>query len=298
MTLTAFLLILVSVFLHAGWNFLSKAHRPSAAFYLVLNGSSLLYLWPFLLFSNIRWCGLPGAFWMLFAASSAFEVLYSVGLFRAYRQGDISLVYPLARAIPVLLVAAVTMLFGLGKMPGAAALAGMAMVSFGCLILPQKSLLHTDWKCFLTPALGAVLMAAVGTTGYTIVDSQATKLLASEAGSGRFMTAGAYMCMVNAAITLGLGICVVSSRRETAEFVKRSLRSPYPYLCGIFSTAAYLLVLVAMRFVTNVSYLQAFRQMSLPLGVAAGAFLLHERMTGAKIAGIILIAAGLVMTVL
>ena len=34
---TAFLLILFSVFLHAGWNFLSKANRPSKAFFMLAN---------------------------------------------------------------------------------------------------------------------------------------------------------------------------------------------------------------------------------------------------------------------
>ena len=36
MTWIAFLLILISVFLHAGWNLLLKGHRPSLAFCLLL----------------------------------------------------------------------------------------------------------------------------------------------------------------------------------------------------------------------------------------------------------------------
>ena len=40
MSWTAFFLVLVSVFLHAGWNFLSKSGRPSAAFYLVMSMTS------------------------------------------------------------------------------------------------------------------------------------------------------------------------------------------------------------------------------------------------------------------
>ena len=35
MTLTAFLLVFLSVFLHAIWNFLSKKTNPSGAFYLL-----------------------------------------------------------------------------------------------------------------------------------------------------------------------------------------------------------------------------------------------------------------------
>jgi len=53
-----------------------------------------------------------------------------------------------------------------------------------------------------------------------------------------------------------------------------------------------------MGFVSNVSYLQAFRQMSLPLGVFAGIWFLKERFTLPKIIGTVLVVAGLIMTVI
>ena len=62
----------------------------------------------------------------------------------------------------------------------------------------------------------------------------------------------------------------------------------------MFSSSAYALILLAMGFVTNVSYIQAFRQMSLPLGVLAGVFILKEPCSQAKLIGIILIVAGLI----
>ena len=66
----------------------------------------------------------------------------------------------------------------------------------------------------------------------------------------------------------------------------------------MFYTAAYLLVLAAMGMVSNVSFLQAFRQMSLPLGVAAGIFFLHEKVSGPKLAGTFLVVCGLILTVI
>ena len=53
-----------------------------------------------------------------------------------------------------------------------------------------------------------------------------------------------------------------------------------------------------MGLVTNISFLQVFRQMSLPLGVAAGILILHEKVSVPKIVGTALIVCGLVMTVL
>ena len=88
---------------------------------------------------------------------------------------------------------------------------------------------------------------------------------------------------------------VVSIRREREEFRRLFLRSVYPVLAGICSSCAYGLILFAMAYVTNVSYIQAFRQMSLPLGFFAGVLILKESHGTPKVFGIILIVLGLIM---
>ena len=50
-----------------------------------------------------------------------------------------------------------------------------------------------------------------------------------------------------------------------------------------------------MQFVDNVSYIQAFRQFSIPLGAFLGILLLHEKTTKPKLAGLILIIIGLIL---
>ena len=56
------------------------------------------------------------------------------------------------------------------------------------------------------------------------------------------------------------------------------------------------MVLVAMGMVSNVSYIQAFRQLSLPIGVMLGIILLHEKVTLPKIIGVSTLLAGLMLT--
>ena len=53
-----------------------------------------------------------------------------------------------------------------------------------------------------------------------------------------------------------------------------------------------------MGFVTNVSFVQAFRQLSLPLGVFAGIVFLKESPAKPKLLGVALIVLGLILTVL
>jgi uncharacterized membrane protein len=57
------------------------------------------------------------------------------------------------------------------------------------------------------------------------------------------------------------------------------------------------MILMAMPLVTNVSFVQAFRQVSLPLCALAGVVLLHEKMTIPRFSGLLLIFSGLVLSV-
>ncbi len=295
MSWTAFFLVLVSVFLHAGWNFLSKSGRPSAAFYLVMSMTSATIWLPFFLFSGLDAGKLPFSFWLYWIGSGVCEVLYVLGLFKAYSKCDISMAYPLARALPVLMVAAVTIVFGIGRIPGAAALAGMVVVSAGCLLMPLRSLREFSLKSYLNPAIGAILLAAAGTTGYTVLDSMALPLFREAARDSALVGCGAYLFGIEAMLAIGLGWYVARRRRERAEFRRLFLKSAYPSLAGIFASGCYILILLAMGHVTNVSFIQAFRQMSLPLGVLAGIFILKESHAPVKLIGIGLVIAGLVM---
>ena len=296
MTLTAFLLIFVSVFLHAGWNFISKKSTPSAAFYMLSSATAALIWFGFFLHSGIPCSALPGRFWWILAFSWFGEMLYCIGLAYGYRRGDISLVYPLGRSLPVLLTAAVTISFGLGKTPDAFALGGMALISIGCLFLPLKSFREFHWKTYCTPLLFFVLLIAAGVTVYTIFDSEAAKILKElpDNHDSRLVTSLFYLFLVESGLAAVLGLFVLTQKQERAEFKRLFLKTPWPHITGVFSSSAYALILLAMPLVTNVSYIQAFRQMRLPLGVLAGVFILKEACGQVKLFGIILIVIGLI----
>lgn len=299
MTLVAFILIFYSAFSHAGWNFLCKSHRPSPSFMLVLNTSSALCLLPFFAMLKIQWCDLPHSFWYAFACSVVANAVYGFGLALAYRYGDISISYPLSRALPVLLTALITALFHLGKTPSAIAYCGLFILFLGCVFLPQRTIQDLSLKNFLTPALIPICVAAMGTTCYTISDSVSTKIFAAHSPSSVLVVCGSYyfILKIGMCITQLASLLLWDGKKNWKEIVQ-NYTSPFPYLAGIFNCIAYLLVLIAYNNVTNVSYVQAFRQMGLPLGVFAGVYFLHEKLSYMKIIGITLIVLGLVLTIL
>ncbi len=299
MTSIAFGLILISVFFHAGWNFLSKKCVPSLAFYAIASTTATLLWLPGFLCSSRRLAELPGEFWWLWLASVAGEVAYFFGLANAYRRYDISLVYPMARALPVLLTALATVAAGIGAVPGVGALAGMAVVSAGCLLMPLARWRDLRLRSYRNIVLVFILLAAAGTTGYTVIDSMAMAILRRSSGQAfGIVDSMFYLFLIEGGLAAGLLIGSRLSRVERAEFRRLFGRSAAPMLSGLFASSAYLLVLAAMGFVSNVSYVQAFRQMSLPLGVLAGILFLHEKPGAPRLAGIALVVTGLVVVAL
>ena len=298
MTWIAFFLILASVVLHAGWHFLSKSRQPTCAFFLLVSASDFLFTLPFALHSGLELTNLPPRFYWLALGGGLSGTLCDLGLSTAYRKTEVSLAYPLARALPVLFTAALTIALGLGARPGPLALTGMVVLFAGCLLMPLVRFSDFRPASYWNPALGGILIAALGTTGYTIFDSQALKLVAQYGNTSELGGAIGYMALRESILFSGLALYILPQRNQRSCFTRALFRQWHPYLAGVFAALAYVLILLAMRQVTNVSYVQAFRQLSLPLGVLLGVLILKERCTLSKLLGMCLVVAGLILTAL
>ena len=88
-----------------------------------------------------------------------------------------------------------------------------------------------------------------------------------------------------------------ANRQDLLAFRDRKLLKQ-GILAGIFASFSYLLVLCAMNYVANVTYVQVFRQLGLPIGMVLGVLILKEHCTLNKIIGLILILTGLIISVL
>jgi drug/metabolite transporter (DMT)-like permease len=298
MTITAILLITLSAFIHAFWNFLSKRQNPSTAFFLIASIVSAILIAPLL---AVYRDGLPyftTADWILVVATGICQALYYVGLSGAYRNGDLSLAYPLARALPVLWVALVSLALGRGSQIGALAFTGFIAVSAGCLILPLPTFGELKLKHYLNICCLFAALAALGTTGYTLIDDQVLRNLRSAAGMplAKTQITLLFMAFENISLTFALAIYVCLNRSDFG-ILRSTWKSTWLTAgsAGLMMTGAYGLVLLAMAFVTNVSYVSAFRQMSLPIGVFLGMIVHREPRYIPRLAGLAVILAGLVM---
>jgi drug/metabolite transporter (DMT)-like permease len=298
MTLPAAILLLISASMHATWNLFSKRENPSAAFMLVANILGTLCLLPVVfLFGDII-ANLPGRVWGYLLLTGLCQMVYYIGLVGAYQAGDLSVAYPLLRAMPVLLVAAFTQLLGRGALLSIWAILGMTLVVAGCLIIPIQHFSEVRGANYWNLACLFALVAALGTTGYSLIDSEALRLLRLSVNNtyGSLALPIVYSLLEDLSLISLLALFVLlrkSERQALLRLEHGSLRQAA--LVGVNIVLAYTLVLFAMTMVTNVSYVVAYRQLSIPLGALLGVIVLKEPPYLPKFMGVAVAFVGLVL---
>ncbi len=302
MGLLPFLLIMSSTLLSVSWNTLAKKSHMTVAFYAVVCLTSNMLWWHVFFWTPLPIREFPMRFWLLLLASAAFDFCYCFGMVGAYRRMDMSAAYPMMRALPILLTAAGTALFGVGRELSVVAVLGMFVAFTGCLTMPLNRFSDFSIRSYMNWGIFFLLLNAMGTSGYTIVDSVAQRELfetAAAAGVGKpvvSMTFNVLRGGVIAAAMTAYALLRGEERRVWLGFFRE--RNWMPVFAGLFSSSTYVLLLIATNYVDNVSYIQIFRQLGMVFSLPAGVFILREKCTLTKVAGVALILSGMIMTVI
>jgi drug/metabolite transporter (DMT)-like permease len=293
MTLTAVVLLTLSAILHATWNFLTKRSLASAAFFVIallpvsLITSPALYLY----FATVQ--TLPLTFWLLVVGTGFFEAIYVLGLGRAYRLGDMSLAYPLVRALPILLVVVISVALGRGEALSVLGVSGMFLVTVGCLMLPLQTFKGWRVKSYFTPVMFWIVVTAFAVAGYTVVDDVAIRFLRQALPVTQSTVLYTFFQASSTILFLLLYLLF-----DRAERVVKLRNIPVACVVGLLSSLTYALVLAALAFVKDVSYANAFRQLSIPIGALLGMWLAKEPRYFPKLTGIATMLIGLILIML
>lgn len=284
--------------MHAGWNFISKRRSPSLAFFFVTAVFATLTISPILIIHREVLKGVPTAVWALVLATGIAQMVYFFGLAGAYRRGDISLAYPLARALPVLLVATISLRWGNSGQIGPLGLLGMALITVGCIILPLRHWQQLSLRAYQDVVVLMALVAAIGTTGYTLIDDEALRQLRAALPLPNTQVTLLFIALQTSSTAVMLGLATLLSPTERVQLRqlwhnRTLLRTSL--VTGVVIMATYGLVLAAMAYVTNVSYVAAFRQLSIPIGAVLGLTLQQEPRYPPKLLGIGIVSLGLVL---
>ncbi len=286
MSLFSVYLLIVSTFMHAGWNLLAKQNGSQAAFFrrmmLLIAAAGAVPAWlggdmAFLTDTRVLVCGL---------ASGLFGGLYFVFLAEAYRMSDFSTVYPLARALPVLLVALGDLAWG--RYPTVQGWLGILLVFFGCLLAPLDTFRYLRRQDYLNLSFLMMLLTALCTVGYTLLDKYASEVIPA----GPQYAAG-YGYLFFAASFVSYEVLWRLRLRNQQPSDAPGWRKP---LCaGVLCFAAYWLVLWVYQTSANASYVVAFRQFSIVIGVLLASLVLKERGFRVRLTGTLAITSGLIL---
>jgi len=298
MTITAILLIVLSAFLHAGWNLVSKKEVPSISYFFLANlFGSLLFL-PMVFIHWQMYFLFPIQVWIYVYISGACLSLYFYSLAKTFQSGDLSIVYPLVRSVPVLIVPVFSFIIGTGHKISLQSYGGMMLIVIGCFLLPMAQIKKVQIRDYVNSTVGFALLAAIGTAGYNIADDQALRYLRADSHidlSNFELTTLYFFAEAISSFACLLVIILMTKKNRRDLLIKIRTKKKNTALLGVAIFMTYTLVLTSMAYVNNVSYVVAFRQLSIPLGAIAGVLILKEPFYRAKAIGVCVLLVGLIL---
>ena len=265
--------VLTAALVHAIWNAIAHGIKDQLLAFGLIGVGGIAVAIPLVIISPLP----HKSCWPYLLASVAIHVLYNLGLMRAYRYGEFSQVYPLARGTSPLVVTILAALF-VHERPSPVQLAGVLVVSTGLAVLVLGG---------RRPGRAAFL-AAVGTgltiAAYTTVDGVGVR------ASG---TSVAYIGWLMLLESLGVPLWALIMRRsvlakQPAAIIAAGL------LAGALSVLAYGLVLWAQTR-GALAPIAALRETSVIFGAIIGTVAFREPFGRTRIAATIIVSAGIIL---
>ena len=269
-------LVLVAAFLHASWNALVKAGHDRLVVLAVANATGVVIsvmLSPFVLLP------LPAS-WPFLLGSIILHTGYYFFLIRAYRVGDLSHVYPMARGLSPMLVALLAAVFA-NEIPTPWGMLGVVLACAGIISLAFES--GPPWRGDARPVIYAV-GTAVFIAAYTLMD-----------GMGVRRAGDPFSYIVWLMLLDGIPIITFTAFVRRHQLIA-SIGGNWRAGCtsGALQFGAYALIIWAMSLGAMAS-VSALRETSVIFAAIIGMVVLKERVGALRIAAAILVALGIVL---
>lgn len=285
MTLTALVLVLVSAATHAYWNYLLKRAGGTRAFIALSKAAEAVVFLPAALV--LAWrapAGTVATALPFIAVGTCFVLAGYVTLGAAYRVGELSFIYPIARGAALLVLPPLGWLT-FGERVGPVGWVAVAAIVGGVLVMQLPALRREAWRELAAHLRGAATLLALlmafilGTS--TIWDKHAV----------RSVSLWAYF--YGYTLCAGVGYLAWVARAEGVPAVRAEWRAHggTAVTVGVLNTVSYGLALLALRTGSS-TYVVGLRQVSIAVGVWLGARLLGEHVSTARRLGVALLLGG------
>ncbi|HWK27487.1 MAG TPA: EamA family transporter [Solirubrobacter sp.] len=269
LSLAALAFVLAAAALHAAWNALvADARDTHATTAVALLVGAAVFAVP----AALTWRVEVSA-WPYILASAALELAYFALLAAVYARADLSFAYPIARGSAPVLVLLISVLV-LGAQVSLPAALGVLAVTGGVLLVRGVGHGHADGRSLvLALAVGACI------AGYTLVDDHGIR----HAGALPYFEVVLVLSALPYAAALLLVRGGAASLRAAVD--RRAAAA------GVGMVTAYLLVLAALER-AEAAPVAALRETSVVMATAGAALVGRERVPPARLAGALLVVAG------
>lgn len=272
----ATVLVLVAALLHAIWNTLVKFSGERLLVIASMDSVALLFAVVAVWFVDFP----PGEIWPWLLVSALAQQIYRVLLIKAYRVGDLGLVYPLMRGLSPLVVLGLTLAFA-GETLSDQQIIGILLIPCGmaCLLWQGGGGARLPWS--MLPVVGLIGLC-IGC--YTWFDGQGVRAWGKPWD---------YLVWLTLLSTWPFPLLAGSARRAPfVQFWRNQWR--LGLAVGVCVLASYALVLWAMH-LGSVAEAAALREISVILVVLLGMRYLKEPFGGPRLLACGLVLAGMLI---
>ena len=290
MALTSIALILLSAFCHALWNFYGKSSRDTRILFFWCGFYTIAIA---CVAFSIKEPGIPKPIWIYIAGSAFVHVLYKLSLTHAYTVGEISFVYPIARAAPAFLPL-FAFLF-LKERISVQGLIGIVCVMVSILFYQQREA-RIQFKAFFRflrepDALWAYATLA-NVIGYSLIDKQGMSEFHRYSTEAPMWRAVTYYLMENSIsqVLYGLSCLARFPHQRIAEIGRIEWKRALAIV--VLSLVSYSLILYVLM-TEKVSYVTAVRQCSVIFVVLLGGYALKETYTKRRFIAAVVMVIGI-----
>jgi drug/metabolite transporter (DMT)-like permease len=271
-------LVLLAALMHASWNTIIKTGGDGLLMFVLLKAPTMI-----IAAMVLAVVGLPDSASVPYAIGSAAAfTAYCFLLIWAYRVGDLSFVYPVARGSAPLAVALLSALL-IGERLSGPGLAGILVISAGIAALAYQPRTVAQHIPDFLRATSIGLCIAV----YTLFDGAGARISGNVLG---------YTAMMN--IFSGVPLMAVAFYMrggETVDFLRREWKTGV--IGGLMMFTAYAIVIYALT-LTQMAQVAALRETSVIFAAVIGAVLLKEPLGVKRILAATVVATGIILVAL
>jgi drug/metabolite transporter (DMT)-like permease len=285
-------LVLLSAFFHALWNYYGKASRSPQLFFFWIGVFTVgVAVVAFALQLPIA----PKSVWGYIAGSGIIHFLYWVCLSRAYMSGEISYVYPIARSAPGF-IPFFAFLF-LDERLSTQGLIGIFLIVFSIYLLQQREggLTFKGLLQYIRQPASIWAFATLGTViTYSLIDKTGMSEFYAHSTQQYPWQPVSYFLAESIITTILFGgyILLCSPLQEVADIGRREWKKIIA--TGLLCMLSYMLILYVYM-TESVSYVVALRQSSVIFAVLLGGYLLKESQTKLRFAAAVVMVLGVLL---